>query len=487
MHPRILLPTVAAHSFGVGLLNCKPVRASCWALSRNLLSRLPVCRGRTSLIISNKAIARHRPMPSASLFEADMPLTAALALPAGAVPMGLAAWAFEMEACPQGQKSPQLDEGVERIIERLQSLKKPVFGLEGRGSVIRPFNSTATSCCPTSPRSGLDLLAEILAEHITPAVEPVESATTKALSLVFTGPHDPMGRPILDGLSRGAPQSKAAYVEPHPATHMAAQPKALRVGNCVQIHGLQRGSRYNGTTGTIRAILDNEKLGVELVVDGMTLSGVISVKAENLLFLDTGTAVEDTKVWLSAKQLCEQQQKRLQDAKARGERYQQQETQLAEWFGRWWGRDTEHLEGQSLAPAPAGATVAPVAGAAVAGAAVAGGKAAVIAVVAASIEYAPRWWEFKDHSVEQRVAPPLTEMFKLKPGEWDCKVCMTRNTTAAKVKCASCSAFRFGASAALNRRGASLCDVFSLAAGAPSPEGVAAEEGPFVHIFAAAA
>ena len=107
------------------------------------------------------------------------------------------------------------------------------------------------------------------------------------------------------------------------------QPKALRVGNCVQIHGLQRGSRYNGTTGTIRAILDNQKLGVELVVDGMTLSGVISAKAENLLFLDTGTAVEDTKVWLSAKQLCEQQQKRLHDAKAWGERYQQQETQLA--------------------------------------------------------------------------------------------------------------------------------------------------------------
>ena len=285
-----------------------------------------------------------------------------LALPAGAVravPMGLAAWAFEMEPpCAQ-----RLDEGVERIIERLQSLKKTVFGLEGRGSVIRPFNITATEVkgrCPASPRSGLDLLAELLAEHITPAVEP---ATTKALSLEYTGPRDPIGRPVvLDGLSRGAPQSKPAYVETH-------------------------------------------------------------------------TAVEDTKVWPSAKQLCAKQEKRLHDATARGELYQQQELQLAEWFGRWWGRDTEHLEGQSLAPAPA------VTGEA--------------AVVAASIEYAPRWWEFKGHSVEQS---PLTEMFKLKPGEWECGVCMTRNTPAAKVKCASCSAFRFGASAALNRRGAGSVD-----------------------------
>ena len=424
-----------------------------------------------ALAAGHQALALHHPRPS-------------LALPAGAVPIGLAAWAFEMEpACAQ-----RLDEGVERIIKRLQSLKKPVFGLEGRGSVIRPFNSTATEVkdrCP-SPRSGLDLLAELLAEHITPAVEP---ATTKALSLEYTGPRDPMGRPVvLDGLSRGAPQSKPAYVETHAATHLT--PKALRVGNHVQIHGLARGARYNGMTGTVRAILDHERLGVELVVDGMTLSGVKCFKAENLLFLDTGTAVEDRKVWLSAKQLCEKQEKRLQDAKVRGERYQQQEVQLAEWFGRWWGCDTEHLEGQSLAPAPAGPGGATVAGA-----------AAATAIVAASIEYAPRWWEFKAHSAEQ---PPLTDMFKLKPGEWECGVCMTRNTAAVKVKCASCSAFRFGASAALNRRAA------AAVAGAPeSPEEqealqaaikasaeeeaarVATEEGhqlalPFVHIFAAA-
>jgi hypothetical protein len=394
-------------------------------------------------------------------------------------------------ACAQ-----RLDEGVERIIERLQSLKKPVFGLEGRGSVIRPFNSTATQVIdrfPTSPRSGLDLLAELLAEHITPAVEP---ATTKALSLEYTGPRDPVGRPVvLDGLSRGAPQSKPAYVETHAATHLT--PKALRVGNRVQIHGLARGARYNGMTGTVRAILDHERLGVELVVDGMTLSPVKCVKAENLLFLDMGTAVEDTKVWLSAQQLCEEQEKRLRDAKARGERYQQQEVQVAEWFGRWWGCDTEHLEGQSLAPAPAGPGGATVAG------------AAATAIVAASIEYAPRWWEFKAHSVEQL---PLTEMFKLKPGEWECGVCMTRNTTAAKVKCASCSAFRFGASAALNRRGAGSVGSNAAASVAGAPEceeeealqaaikasaeeeaaRVATEEGhqlalPSVHIFAATA
>ena len=65
----------------------------------------------------------------------------------------------------------RLDE-VERIIERLQSLKKPVFGMDGRGGVISPFNSTATEVkdrWPTSPRSGFDLLAELLT---TPAVEP---------------------------------------------------------------------------------------------------------------------------------------------------------------------------------------------------------------------------------------------------------------------------------------------------------------------------
>jgi hypothetical protein len=78
----------------------------------------------------------------------------------------------------------RLDE-VERIIERLQSLKKPVFGMDGRGGVISPFNSTATEVkdrWPTSPRSGFDLLAELLtnrriepATPLSPARELVDS------------------------------------------------------------------------------------------------------------------------------------------------------------------------------------------------------------------------------------------------------------------------------------------------------------------------
>jgi hypothetical protein len=72
---------------------------------------------------------------------------------------------------PSGAVRERLNE-VERIIERLQSLKKPVFGMDSRGGVISPFNSTATEAkdrWPTSPRSGFDLLAELLT---TPVFEP---------------------------------------------------------------------------------------------------------------------------------------------------------------------------------------------------------------------------------------------------------------------------------------------------------------------------
>jgi hypothetical protein len=88
---------------------------------------------------------------------------------------------------------------------------------------------------------------------------------------------------------------------------------------------------------------------------------------------------------------------------------------------------------------------------------------------ATSFEYAPRWWDTSTPaaklqkaaakivslktfaSAEQVIAaagalaphhpvgqPSLAEMFKLKPGEWECAACMTRNKAAAKVKCASC-------------------------------------------------
>ena len=59
-----------------------------------------------------------------------------------------------------------------------------------------------------------------------------------------------------------------------------------------------------------------------------------------------------------------------------------------------------------------------------------------------AIEYAPRWWELKDVLKAQldSTQPSLTEVFKLRPGEWQCGSCLTRNTARAVKQCASCSA-----------------------------------------------
>ena len=67
-----------------------------------------------------------------------------------------------------------------------------------------------------------------------------------------------------------------------------------------------------------------------------------------------------------------------------------------------------------------------------------------------AIEYAPRWWELKDVPKAQldSTQPSLTEVFKLRPGEWQCGSCMTRNTARAVKQCASCSANKCAASAA---------------------------------------
>ena len=43
--------------------------------------------------------------------------------------------------------------------------------------------------------------------------------------------------------------------------------------------------------------------------------------------------------------------------------------------------------------------------------------------------------------------PSLADMFKPKPGEWDCAKCMTRNKADAKVKCMSCEEPKPGAPA----------------------------------------
>ena len=58
-----------------------------------------------------------------------------------------------------------------------------------------------------APSCLIDPLVLLVTEHPTPAVEP---ATTTPVSLGYTGPRDPMGRPVVaDGLSRGAYQRGA--------------------------------------------------------------------------------------------------------------------------------------------------------------------------------------------------------------------------------------------------------------------------------------
>ena len=107
---------------------------------------------------------------------------------------------------------------------------------------------------------------------------------------------------------------------------------ALRIGNRVEFHGMARqGAQYNGLLVTVRCVLDDERFGVEHA------GRILSVSSQNLRFVDKGTAVDDTKTWPSAEELSMQQEKRLANEKARNERYKQQEAQLEEWFGRWWG------------------------------------------------------------------------------------------------------------------------------------------------------
>ena len=107
---------------------------------------------------------------------------------------------------------------------------------------------------------------------------------------------------------------------------------ALRIGNRVEFHGMARqGAQYNGLLVTVRCVLDDERFGVEHA------GRILSVSSQNLRFVDKGTAVDDTKTWPSAEELRMQQEKRLTNEKARNERYTQQEAQLEEWFGRWWG------------------------------------------------------------------------------------------------------------------------------------------------------
>ena len=322
---------------------------------------------------------------------------------------------------PPTERAPG-DEALDLIIQKLQVLKTPVFGFNPQGSVS-PVNVKANEAkvrC-TSPRSGLELLAMLVTEPAdAPPVkeQPAPAPPVPApLALEYAGPRDAVGRPLVgDGLVRGAPVA------------------ALRIGNRVEIHGVaHRGAQFNGMLGNVRSVLGGERFGVEVEQVGR----VLSVRSQHLRFVEKGTAMEDTKAWPSAAELHQQQVKRLTNAKARGERYKQQEAQLEEWFGRWWGRDTAHVE-QAAAPAPS-ESHGVAAAAQDTGAALAEARAPA---AAAAIEYAPRWWELKDVPKAQleSTQPSLTEVFKLRPGEWQCGSCLTRNTARAVKQCASCSA-----------------------------------------------
>jgi len=159
---------------------------------------------------------------------------------------------------------------------------------------------------------------------------PVPAPSVPAtLALEYMGPRDAMGRTVVaDGLSGGGD---------------------LRIGNRVEFHGMaRRDAQYNGLLGTVRCVLDGERFGVEHA------GRILSISSQNLRFWDKGTAVDDTKTWhdqrgntaadQTAMEVYMQQKKRLTNEKARNERYKQQEAQLEEWFGRWWGCETAHVE-----------------------------------------------------------------------------------------------------------------------------------------------
>ena len=234
---------------------------------------------------------------------------------------------------PPTERAPG-DEALDLIIQKLQVLKTPVFGFNPQGSVS-PVNVKANEAkerC-TSPRSGLELLAMLVTEPADappvkeqPAPAPPAPAppAPAPLALEYAGPRDAVGRPLVgDGLSRGAPVA------------------ALRIGNRVEIHGVAlRGAQFNGMLGNVRSVLGCEMFGVEVEQVGR----VLSFHSRYLRFMEKGTALDDTRAWPSAEELRQQQEKRLANEKARVARYKQQEAQLQEWFGRWWGRDTAHVE-----------------------------------------------------------------------------------------------------------------------------------------------
>ena len=96
-----------------------------------------------------------------------------------------------------------------------------------------------------------------IAEPSKPAPAVPETAASKpsgaSLSVVFNGPCDPLGRPVVvDGLSRGAPRSNkvetSAHKSPEPAAAPAGKAAAAAVVNsgspaptvCIGINGFGR-------------------------------------------------------------------------------------------------------------------------------------------------------------------------------------------------------------------------------------------------------
>ena len=190
----------------------------------------------------------------------------------------------------------------------------------------QPMRGRLSKRIDEDSRGGLGLLLTEPPADAPPVKEqPAPAPPAPApLALEYAGPRDAFCRPLVgDGLSRGAPVA------------------ALRIGNRVEIHGVAlRGAQFNGMLGNVRSVLGCEMFGVEVEQVGR----VLSFHSRYLRFMEKGTALDDTRAWPSAEELRQQQEKRLANEKARGARYKQQEAQLQEWFGRWWGRDTAHVE-----------------------------------------------------------------------------------------------------------------------------------------------
>jgi len=89
------------------------------------------------------------------------------------------------------------------------------------GAASRESNESSAQQVDAAPSRLIEPPVPLVTEHPTPAVEP---ATTTPISLGYTGPRDPMGRPVVaDGLLRGAYQRGAEASAVHSSVVIGEQ------------------------------------------------------------------------------------------------------------------------------------------------------------------------------------------------------------------------------------------------------------------------